>query len=84
MSTTTGRWLTRQLLERAHWELERADEKAARRGDPRVDGRRNAGRGARTRHHRSLKTAVGRSKAPGYFGDVNAYPDTASFAGALA
>jgi hypothetical protein len=22
------RWLTKQLLERAHWELERADEKA--------------------------------------------------------
>src|SRR5262245_276326 len=36
------------------------------------------------RHHRSRTSAVSRSKAPGYFGDVNAYPDNASFAGALA
>src|SRR5262245_64150038 len=36
------------------------------------------------RHHGSRKSAVSSSKAPGYFGDVNAYPDTASFAGALA
>jgi hypothetical protein len=32
----------------------------------------------------SRTRAASRSKAPGYFGDVNAYPDSASFASALA
>ena len=112
------RWLTLQLLERAHWELERADEKAntlfrlygvvlaagvafAVTGNSRslntaagsillvaaIFGLTAGGMLAMAlapRHHRSLKTtAMSMSKAPGYFGDVNAYPDNASFAGAL-
>ena len=110
------RWLARQLLERAHWELERADEKAntlfrlygvilaagvafSVTGNSRslnvaagsillvaaIFGLTAGGMLAMAlapRHHRSIKTALGR--APGYFGDINAYPDTASFAGALA
>jgi Pycsar effector protein len=112
------RWLTEQLLERAHWELERADEKAntlfrlygvvlAAGVAFSVTGNSrslNATAGAillvaailgltaggmlamalAPRHHRSAKTAASPSKAPGYFGDVNAYPDAASFATALA
>jgi Pycsar effector protein len=112
------RWLTEQLLERAHWELERSDEKAntlfrlygvvlaagvafSVTGNSRslntatgsillvaaIFGLTAGGMLAMAlapRHHRSLKRAVSSSKAPGYFGDVNAYPDTASFAGALA
>jgi hypothetical protein len=99
------RWLTRQLLERAHWELERADEKAntlfrlygvvlaagvafSVTGNSRslsvaagsillvaaIFGLTAGGMLAMAlapRHRRSLKTALGR--APGYFGDVNAY-----------
>jgi Pycsar effector protein len=112
------RWLTKQLLERAHWELERADEKAntlfrlygvvlaagvafSVTGNSRslntaaggillvaaIFGLTAGGMLAMAlapRHHTSRKRAVSKSKAPGYFGDVNAYPDTASFAGALA
>ena len=112
------RWLTEKLLERAHWELERADEKAntlfrlygvvlaagvafSVTGSSKslntvagsillvaaIFGLTAGGMLAMAlapRHHRSLKTATRRSKAPGYFGDVNAYPDTASLAGALA
>lgn len=111
------RWLTRQLLERAHWELERADEKAntlfrlygvvlaagvafAVTGNSRslttaaaiilltaaIFGLTAGGLLAMAlapRHHRNLKTAATPTRAPGYFGDVNAYPDTASFARAL-
>ena len=112
------RWSTRLLLERAHWELERADEKAntlfrlygvilaagvafsvtgnsrsltmgpkpqrpARPPELRFGGPAGClAMGLAQRHHPKLNTALG--KAPGYFGDVNAYPDTASFAGALA
>jgi len=112
------RWLTEQLLERAHWELERADEKAntlfrlygvvlaagvafSVTGNSRslnaaagiillfaaIFGLTAGGMLALAlapRHHRSRKRAVSSSRAPGYFGDINAYPDTASFAGALA
>jgi Family of unknown function (DUF5706) len=112
------RWLTEQLLERVHWELERADEKTntlfrlygvvlAAGVAFSVTGNSkslNAAAGSillvaailgltaggmlalalAPRHHRSLKTAVSRSRAPGYFGDVNTYPNTAAFAGALA
>lgn len=112
------RWLTEQLLERAHWELERADEKAntlfrlygvvlaagvafAVTGNSRslntaasiillvaaIFGLTAGGVLAMAlapRHHRSPKRALSSSKAPTYFGDVNAYPDTAAFAGALA
>ena len=112
------RWLTEQLLERAHWKLERADEKAntlfrlygvvlaagvafAVTGNSRS---LNTAAGiillvaaffgltaggvlamaVAPRHHRSPKRALSSSKAPTYFGDINANPDTASFAGALA
>src|SRR5262245_54411387 len=109
------RWLTEQLLERAHWELERADEKAntlfrlygvllAAGVAFSVTGNSTSLNTAAAsillvaaifglsagvmlamalapRHHRSRKKAVSSSKAPGYFGDVNAYPDSASFAG---
>src|SRR5262245_16909344 len=112
------RWLTEQLLERAHWELERADEKAntlfrlygvvlAAGVAFSVTGNSrslNTVAGAillvaatfgltaggvlamalAPRHHRSHRRAVSSSKAPTYFGDVNDYPDSASFAGALA
>lgn len=112
------RWLTEQLLERAHWELERADEKAntlfrlygvvlaagvafAVTGNSRslntaagiillvaaIFGLTAGGVLAialAPRHHHSPRKALSGSKAPTYFGDVNAYPDTASFAGALA
>ena len=111
------RWLAEQLLARAHWELERADEKAntlfrlygvvlaagvafSVTGNSRslntaagslllvaaIFGLTAGGMLAMAlapRHHRSLNTAVSRSKAPGYFGDVIAYPDTGSFAEAL-
>lgn len=112
------RWLSEQLLERAYWELERADEKAntlfrlygvvlAAGVAFSVTGTSrslNAAAGAillvaavlgltaggmlamavAPRHHRSVKAAVGAPKVPRYFGDVNSYPDTASFARALA
>ena len=112
------RWLAEQLLERAHWELERADEKAntlfrlygvvlaagvafSVTGNSRslntaagilllvaaILGLTAGGLLAMVltpRHHRPRKSAVSGTKAPGYFGDVNAYPDTAAFAGALA